>query len=809
MAKITNKKKMSKPALAATIVSIVILLGLVVSLLAGSGFFFRSQDGASSDNFEINASMLEYYSQSVYQNWYNNWYSQYYYYILYGLQSYLDFNPELPLNEQTESETGKTYDVYFADLTKQTVETYLKYCEAAKADASVDFNGLKKDAKQYVKEQVKSIRESAKSEGVDATTLIRSQYGEHVSLSDIKKALELQHIASSYYDIMYERIYDGINPEREDKFFKENLEGFVTAKYLVYTLSSAKTVEFPNAEDYVGGKDSAAYKKAIEGLSAEKAAAIKVEDYEGGTESAAYKTALKTAEDNKKANEATIASDKAIIEKLNSATTVEEFKKLLLEEKFDTTFSTTHNSATSGFDAINKPSNDFLKIYKTDALVAAIIDAALNDKDDVDDNLVDTDAIKKAYLEDRYLAHLENVYKAAITGFTDEEKPSDDAAKAFKTEELKKAVIDAVLNGKETVDESLVVIAEGSSEKWAEAAKKLPASLIESLKKGMTKWTDAAKTLPESVVTALENVISTATKSATYTLASELGNKLFGGVKAQYGVDYESYETKGTSAAVGDHWMRNVLEMNVENIKLTQTITNGKIADLETEIAAETDAEKKMDLEDEKKALEKSLDELAKDLETAEAKLANVEKTSEYSYSVYFVTEAAHRDEYKTRDVSHILFKVDDTKATDAGVSYKTFEEAEAAAKILLEQIKAESSLTKEKFEEFGKVTHDSNVSYEDVAKGDMVEEFEDWLFAAETVGEVGLVKTTYGWHIMYYGGEAEKDLWRTSAQANAAYEDLDTWFNELPYEITVNEEIIRNVYGVSASHDPHAGHNH
>ena len=47
---------------------------------------------------------------------------------------------------------------------------------------------------------------------------------------------------------------------------------------------------------------------------------------------------------------------------------------------------------------------------------------------------------------------------------------------------------------------------------------------------------------------------------------------------------------------------------------------------------------------------------------------------------------------------------------------------------------------------------------YEGVATGDMVEEFDAWCFdEGRNVGDCGLVKTTYGYHIMYYSGDEAK----------------------------------------------------
>ena len=723
-AKPVNTKKMSKPALAAAIIAIVLLLALAVSLIVGTGVFFRIKKGATSDNFEVNASMMEYYANSYLQNWY----SQNYYYILLG---YINFNPNTPLNDQyTDTTKTQTYYDFFVNGAKTTVQTYLKYCEAAKEDSSVDFAKLENDAKEYAKTSIAALKEAAKEaskqqyeqygSSISFPDYLRQNFGEHVNKNDLKKALVIEHIAMSYYEIVHDRINETVDDAREDKFFEDNLSSFVSAEYMIYTLNSLKTVTFPKAEDYVGGAESAAYKKAVEGKTAQQIADAKIDpaDYEGGEESAAYKKAYDTAVTNQKANEESMKTDKAIIEKLAAAKTPEEFKRIILEEKYDTNFNTAYNTA--------------------------------------------------------------------IKNFGDTDKPSEDALKAYKTEEFKNAIIDAVINGEKEVDETLLVIGDDASDKWEEAAKALPASVITNLNK----------------------VITDATRTASYTLTSKLGQTLFGGVKAEFDIEYETNEDpNGTSAEVNTAWAWDMLEVSVANAKLSKSFAEAAIEELAEEIANETDADKKKALEDEKKALEDSLTTLDETITKAEERFANVATTNEYSYSAFFVTEAASRDDYKLRNVGHILFKVDTSKATDPAVSYKTKEEAKAAAEALLEQIKAEKDLTKEKFEEFAEVTHDSGVFYDDVDKGQMVEEFEDWLFAAENVGDLGLVETTYGWHIMYYNGESEDVAWRITANEGATDEDLGEWFEELPeYSITFNDGIFADIFGVDESHK---GHNH
>ena len=616
----TNKKKMTKPALAAMIVSIVILLGLVVSLLAGSGFFIRIQKGASSENFEINASMMSYYTNSYYQNWYSN----NYYYILLG---YLNFDPQKPLDQQyTDANKTQTWYDYFVEGAKTSATTYLKYCEAARADKEVDFAALEKEAENYAKESLESIKESAKKNSIDTNTYIRQYFGEYVSQSDLKKALVLEHIAADYYEIIHERIHDGITEEREDKYFGDNLASFISAEYLTFSLSNKVSAEKVDEKAYEFGKDDPKYEEAV------KDAELKA----------------------KLENEMNKIKDKEFLDKLATAKTADEFKAMLLEYKFADVFDTTYEAAVKNFATPDKPSAEDLEAYEKEL-----------------------------------------------------------------TEQMQK-FIDAVLAGDEDI-----------------AKDSTPETADETTTTEKTKWEKAKDTFTKSMVTNLKKVITDATKTVSYTLDTDLGKFLFAGVKDQYGIEYKEGEEKGESAPVNDTFFED------------------------KEYTADADK--------------------------------NIGK---YSMSIYFVTEAAHRDETVLRNVGHILFKVD---AAGTNGAYKTKAEAKAAAEKLLEEIKAQlvdNKISKEKFEEFGKVTHDSNVFYDNVNKGDMVEEFENWLFdEARFEGEIGLVETTYGWHIMYFGGESEEVAWRLNAHEGATDADLEAWFEALPYEVTINTAIFDKIF--------------
>ncbi|MBO4914151.1 MAG: peptidylprolyl isomerase, partial [Oscillospiraceae bacterium] len=59
---------------------------------------------------------------------------------------------------------------------------------------------------------------------------------------------------------------------------------------------------------------------------------------------------------------------------------------------------------------------------------------------------------------------------------------------------------------------------------------------------------------------------------------------------------------------------------------------------------------------------------------------------------------------------------------------------------------------------------------YENVYKGQMVAPFEDWCFdASRQSGDTGIVKTDYGYHVMYFVGRSSYPYWQTIAATKRA----------------------------------------
>lgn len=185
-------------------------------------------------------------------------------------------------------------------------------------------------------------------------------------------------------------------------------------------------------------------------------------------------------------------------------------------------------------------------------------------------------------------------------------------------------------------------------------------------------------------------------------------------------------------------------------------------------------------------------------------------KDSEATYTVCFVLQPVHRDEAKLQNVGHILFKTEtfkDLKDTSK-LSGKTKElaqslldqgktvSAETMAQALIDLMKAEGKIStitdsatgksyyridKEAFKTYGEAyTEDSNVFYEDVTRGQMVDTFDAWLYSSDRMeNEISgtAVKTSYGYHIMFYDGAGEEINWKAAAREKLTSADYEAWF--------------------------------
>ena len=145
-------------------------------------------------------------------------------------------------------------------------------------------------------------------------------------------------------------------------------------------------------------------------------------------------------------------------------------------------------------------------------------------------------------------------------------------------------------------------------------------------------------------------------------------------------------------------------------------------------------------------------------------------------------------------DVRHILIRPEGgTEAEDGTVTYsdEEWETCRQKAQDILDQWK-NGDATEESFGALAKEhTADGNGDvgglYEGVKEGQMVTEFNDWIFdESRAYGDTDLVKTQFGYHVMYFVGS--QPAWEVYASEQYVFEKLqqmvDAGYEKWPMEV-------------------------
>ena len=85
----------------------------------------------------------------------------------------------------------------------------------------------------------------------------------------------------------------------------------------------------------------------------------------------------------------------------------------------------------------------------------------------------------------------------------------------------------------------------------------------------------------------------------------------------------------------------------------------------------------------------------------------------------------------------------------------------------------------------------DNGGLYENVTKGSMVTEFEDWCYEpGRKAGDTGIVESSYGQHIMYFVGYGTTPYWYSACESALISNAYSEWQTEMTDSVTaeVNE---------------------
>ena len=177
---------------------------------------------------------------------------------------------------------------------------------------------------------------------------------------------------------------------------------------------------------------------------------------------------------------------------------------------------------------------------------------------------------------------------------------------------------------------------------------------------------------------------------------------------------------------------------------------------------------------------------------------AMLEDTDNSAYYVV-VYGSRYRYEYNTVDVRHILIKVDTSDLDSSSSTYQTDlqsrkDTAKKKAEDLLAQWKA-GNATEDSFAELANKNSEDTGSntngglYQQVYKGEMVEEFNNWCFdSARQPGDTGIVygeSDSYsGYHVIYFVG-TDLPYWQVQVTNSLKSNDYNTWYTALTKDYT------------------------
>lgn len=159
-------------------------------------------------------------------------------------------------------------------------------------------------------------------------------------------------------------------------------------------------------------------------------------------------------------------------------------------------------------------------------------------------------------------------------------------------------------------------------------------------------------------------------------------------------------------------------------------------------------------------------------------------------------------------NVRHILIEPESTDEEAADEDSSTVEDsaseeaseeaAWAAAEEKAQEILAEweaGEATEDSFAELAETysadtgSNTNGGLYEDVYPGQMVTEFNDWCFDADRqAGDTAIVKTSYGYHIMYFVSFTDEYYYKTVAEQELRYSDYRAYVQDLVAAYTAEE---------------------
>lgn len=274
MVKTKNSKNSRLKTVLITVACVlaVAIIGSVFTytLLGNNGYFLRHTVAVKSENYEVNNAQMSYFFTTNLSSELSKNSTVYQYYGLDTSKS---------LKSQNYPSGGTWYDYFMQSVTVPFVKQMLTLCEQAR---SVGFE-LSDEDLASIDESIQAIKDTASQGGYSVSQYLLRSYGYGVNLKDVRSAMEMSRLASSYRN----SVMDSYEHSESDLagYFSEHENDFLKIDYLSYTF---KVSDVKNA-DTSTDTDTSADTDASTDTSAES----KEED-----EDAEYKAQIKASADS-------------------------------------------------------------------------------------------------------------------------------------------------------------------------------------------------------------------------------------------------------------------------------------------------------------------------------------------------------------------------------------------------------------------------------------------------------------------------------------------------------------------------------
>lgn len=240
-----EKAKKRKSAIKTTIIcALIVLLGLGSVFgsfgyvkLSENGFFARRNKVASSGEFDVSVSMMQYLFNTVVDTYETD-------YADYLDQIGLNTNADLKEQACSYSEDGGTWYDYFLDTTKTQVEELLILCEKAKKDGME----LNENDKKYIDKNMTMFENAAEDNGQTLEEYLSDTYGSIVSIEDVRKCYELTVLATKYQNKYADTL--SYTTEEIESYYNDNKAEFLSCSYLSQLISIPEDTEEEMVELY-------------------------------------------------------------------------------------------------------------------------------------------------------------------------------------------------------------------------------------------------------------------------------------------------------------------------------------------------------------------------------------------------------------------------------------------------------------------------------------------------------------------------------------------------------------------------------